>query len=1004
MLVMTQKFTHKTPWLLLVMFLSIFTAQAQSVTVSGTVTDATTKEPLAGISVSVKNTIAGTITDTKGAFSLSTSTATPFKLVFSSVGYTTQEIEVTGAQSNITIALEEQVIMGQEVVVSASRIEESILKSPVSVEKMDIRDIRSTGAPSFYDALRNLKGVETSTQSLTFTSVNTRGFTGNGNVRLVQMVDGMDNQAPGLNFAVGNIVGISELDLESVELLPGAASALYGPNAVNGLLLMNSKNPFTYQGLSAYSKVGIMNASNRTTQTTPFYDVSIRYAKAFNNKLAFKINASYLTAEDWQANDTRDHSFSGLTDGDKNGFNRTLAQNPNYNGVNIYGDENPTSVSLYSNLFGNGIPGDGSNGTSKILGAIATQDISPQPGVQTLPGLTGLSPTELFNQMIPKALVARTGYAENDLVDYRTTSLKLNGSLHYRFSDKIEGVLQANWGTGNSVYTSSDRYSLRNFSLGQYKAEVKGSNFFARVYTTQERSGDTYAAGLVASNLNDSKPQQNAIWYPQYFGQFGLGAVQTYAGAYQSALDDDQTNAQAIAAAQAAVQNAWSTLHATSRSLADQNRLQPGTAEFDAKADSLKNTPIPNGGKFLDKTNMYHAEAMYNLKNIIDPKTVEILVGGNYRIYDLNSGGTLFLKDASGNEYTINEYGGYVQATKAFADKLKITGSVRYDKNENFKGQWSPRLSAVYTLKDVHNIRASYQTGFRIPTTQNQFINLNTPVSLLLGGLPILWDYYKLRENNTVMLESYQKNPTDSTKWVKYAFPTFNPERVLTFEIGYKGLIASKLLIDAYYYNSTLKNYLGRALLISPGNSTNGLRANQAISMSSNYDKDIKYQGFGLGLEYQLPKGYTIGGNISNNTLSAGGVGLFDSKKNLNVLDDGFQVGFNTPRYRYNLSTGKRISASSNWGFSVNYRYQQAFYWQELILPTAAQLPQNNPEVLIPAFGTVDAQVSLKIPAIKSIAKIGGSNILNNGYRTGWGNPIIGAMYYLSLTFDEFLN
>lgn len=106
---------------------------------------------------------------------------------------------------------------------------------------MGLQAIKSAPAPSFYDALANLKGVEMSTQSLTFKSVNTRGFNANGNTRMVQMIDGMDNQAPGLNFSVGNIVGITELDLENAELIPGAASALYGPNAINGIVLLNSK-------------------------------------------------------------------------------------------------------------------------------------------------------------------------------------------------------------------------------------------------------------------------------------------------------------------------------------------------------------------------------------------------------------------------------------------------------------------------------------------------------------------------------------------------------------------------------------------------------------------------------------------------------------------------------------------------------------------------------------------------------------------------------------------
>ncbi|MCR9082419.1 MAG: carboxypeptidase-like regulatory domain-containing protein, partial [Cyclobacteriaceae bacterium] len=302
-------------------------------TISGTVIDADTKETLVGVNIIVKGKVIGTISDLDGNFTLNVNQEPPFTLIFSMVGYSSQEVEITGGISNLEIELAESTVLGQEVVISASRVEESVMKSPVSVEKMDIIAIREAPQASFYDALNNLKGVEMSTQSLTFKSFNTRGFNANGNVRTVQMIDGMDNQAPGLNFSVGNIVGISELDLESVELLPGASSALYGPNAINGILLMNSKNPFQYQGLSASVRTGIMDEGNRSNPSTGFYDFSARYAKAFNDKVAFKVNVQYLKADDWQANDFRDQSLL-------NGFgiaNGTRANNPGYNGVNSYG-------------------------------------------------------------------------------------------------------------------------------------------------------------------------------------------------------------------------------------------------------------------------------------------------------------------------------------------------------------------------------------------------------------------------------------------------------------------------------------------------------------------------------------------------------------------------------------------------------------------------------------------------------------------------------------------
>ena len=187
-------------------------------------------------------------------------------------------------------------------VVSASRVEESILKSPVTVEKLDLLPFGQTPAADFYDALANVKGVQFTSSSLNFPQINTRGFATIANVRFVQMVDGIDTQARLLNFPTGNIVGIGELDTESMELLPGTASALYGPNAFNGVLLMKSKSPFEYQGLSAQIKGGI-TTSDAQGESFPFYSFNARYAKAFNNKFAFKVNFAYMVAEDWHGND-----------------------------------------------------------------------------------------------------------------------------------------------------------------------------------------------------------------------------------------------------------------------------------------------------------------------------------------------------------------------------------------------------------------------------------------------------------------------------------------------------------------------------------------------------------------------------------------------------------------------------------------------------------------------------------------------------------------------------
>src|SRR5690349_15062308 len=292
--------------LFLVSSLLTIAANAQNV-ISGTVRNSSTKDVVPAVSVIVKETNQGTYTNSNGDFSISVAKL-PVTLVFSSVGYENYEVNVTSADSKIEVDFKPGTTLGQEVVVAATRAPTRILESPVTVERMGPATLRSLAAPNYYDAITNLKGVDMHTASLTFKTVTTRGFVSSGNLRLNQLIDGMDNQAPGLNFSVGNVIGPTELDVENVELLSGASSALYGSGGMNGTLLITSKNPFKYQGLSYNIKQGIMHVDGKQTSNSkprPYYDWAIRYAKAFNNKFAFKISASLITATDWQADDYR---------------------------------------------------------------------------------------------------------------------------------------------------------------------------------------------------------------------------------------------------------------------------------------------------------------------------------------------------------------------------------------------------------------------------------------------------------------------------------------------------------------------------------------------------------------------------------------------------------------------------------------------------------------------------------------------------------------------------
>lgn len=298
-----MKHYYASLWLfLLLILLSAVSAFAQDpiIAISGTIRDNTNHQPLPGVTISVKGSAVGTQSDANGTFALKERLRFPFTLVFSFIGYETREIQVASASSRLQVSLESKSVLTNEVVVSASRVEESRLKSPVAIEKLDIRAIKETPAPSFYDALENVKGVQMTTSSLTFKVPNTRGFNIPNNFRFMQLVDGVDMQAATLGVPLGNAIGPTELDVASVEITPGAASALYGMNAINGMANLTTKSPFTYQGLSVYQKFGVNHVDGIDRDPSLLTESAVRWAQTVGSsqRWAYKVNLSFLRGTD----------------------------------------------------------------------------------------------------------------------------------------------------------------------------------------------------------------------------------------------------------------------------------------------------------------------------------------------------------------------------------------------------------------------------------------------------------------------------------------------------------------------------------------------------------------------------------------------------------------------------------------------------------------------------------------------------------------------------------
>lgn len=923
-------------------FLLFFCGFVNSQTViTGSVVD-DNNQPIPGANVIVVGTSTGTVTDFDGNFTLTFSQAPPFSVRASSVGFETMTIQVTSNNQKLNFVLKEGTSL-DEVVISASRTPERIFESPVTVERLGLQEIKNTASADFYDSLENLKGVDINTNSLTFKSINTRGFATFANNRFMQLVDGMDNSSPALNFPLGNLVGMTETDILSVELLPGASSALYGANAFNGILFMRSKNPFDYQGISTSLKRGI--TSQKAAGDNPYTDVSFRAAHKFSNKFAGKINFGYLKGTDWTATSEVDNDMVG-------GSRET---NINYNGVNVYGDEVSTNI--------NGV-------------AI------------TLEGL-GILPTGA-SALVPSVNVSRTGYNERDLTDYNAESVKADWGLYYRpWENDFEISYVGKVGTGSTIYQGTNRYSINGFFQQQHKLELKNDNFFLRGYVVSDKAGDSYDMVFTGININRAWKDD-----PTWFGQ--------YAGTYVQATLGGATDAQA---------------HAAARAVAETGRFLPGSDDFIAAFNkSISDPDLSTGSKFQDASKYYHADGNYNFSHLID--VADIQVGGSYRQYSLNSSGTIYTDKDGPIDYS--EFGVYTQIQKDLelteALELKLTGSIRYDKSEFFDGFFSPRISAGLTVNKNHNIRASVQTGFRNPTTQDLFIGLDAGRAILVGAAPSNLDRYvrtfnvsgggqllgqpaTITQTGRVAYEnSYTRNALETLQATgnpavladpdAIANPSLvKPEQVSSAEVGYRGKL-NKVIIDFSAYYNKYKDFISQEVVVAPyygtvGDNTLSVAAiangdYQVYSTYTNSPADVNSYGASIGLSTKVFGNFDLSGSYTYAKLD------FDQAK----YPD-FTTNFNTPEHKFKASFGN-TELFKNFGFNVSYRFSDDYFWEATF--------GNG---VVPEFHVVDAQINLLVPSMKSIFKAGATNLTGKEYYTAYGTGYIGSMYYVSWTINN---
>jgi iron complex outermembrane recepter protein len=921
----------------IVFVLALFTtisAIAQS-TIKGKVVDAETGEDLIGAAVVIASGTGGANTDYNGEFVIKTTL--PARLRITYTGYSPQEITVEKANDRLEIKMTTNALVIEEVVIKGQRIDDKQKAAPLTVENLDAIAIKETAAVSFYNGLGNLKGVDMTTASLGFTVINTRGFNSTSPVRSLQIIDGVDNQAPGLNFSLGNFLGASDLDVNKVDLVVGASSSFYGPNAFNGVISMETKNPFIQRGLSVSLKTGERN----------LLEGAFRYADAIKNKngkpfMAYKLNFFGLRANDWVAD-----NYDPVTGSEGNQVFANPADNPGrFNAVNIYGDEPNPSYS-YASLF------DSRAGLNEIH---------------------------------------RTGYREVDLVDYNTKNIKTSAALHFRLKpdqdfESPELILASNFGTGTTVYQGDNRFSLRNLLFFQNRIEIKKRDkYFLRVYSTNEDAGDSYDPYFTAL-LMQREQKTSGQWkndYESWWLRNDLGAVfkkmkameYGLVGTDQAALIQWQRDNAGWLAEQHMQAAAYANQANPNTSTPD--FYAPGTPRFDSLFNSITSRKNTEGGtRFFDKSALYHAHGEYRFTSKFFD---DVRVGANGRMYRPLSEGTIF--SDSIDRITNLEFGAYTGAEKQVGD-FRFSATVRVDKNQNFDYLATPAASVVWKPRENDYFRISFSSAIRNPTLTDQYLNLRVGPATLVGNLNGFDSLITLESFNL-----YRSDLNPNIQRLEFAnLAPIRPEKVKTIELGYRTTLFDRLYVDAGYYYNIYNDFIGYNIgltvdfdpfLLLPNYNTLDV-----WRVASNARETVTTQGVALGLNYYFGKYFMAQGNYSYNRLNT-------------EETDPIVPAFNTPEHKFNAGLSARDiplhmgSKRNVWGFNINYKWIEGFIFEGS--------PQFTGT--IPTYSLLDAQINCTVPKVNSTLKIGASNLLNNKQFQVYGGPRIGRMAYISLLYN----
>ena len=846
-----------------------------------------------------------------------------------------------------------------EVIVSASRIEESIFKAPISVTKITALQLQNSPSIELISSLARYKGIDVSQSSWFVTSLSTRGFNSAKAERLLQLADNVEFMSPTSSLYGGNWMGTPDLDIDNIEVIYGANSALYGSGALNGVVLMTSKDPFKNQGITASVRGG----------SRSLFDTQIRYAQVFAKRFAFKLNANFITGNEFLGES--DAAIKSVTEGGLVGSdaaNNAYGSPFGWNKINYFGDIGSTITNPDFTKYNDGKP-------YRIY-------------------MPGFKESEILS--------ANSGSKFGFFGDsFKAGNLRLNPSLHFKINEKTKASYEYRKSIGNGVFQSTSRFAWREMQYDLHKIEIKNDRWFVRAYSMYDYGGKAYELGGVANALqnmritdpnNGTFPTIAANYFNAWNQIFSAARSNGFGGGNLAGvfMPDAVNGGVPTAFTLPNIQGGQSIENAAKLAFDLTQNLQikqiqgasvptvfervtqqvaNSIGDLKVNGTTIKGAAFANTARNVD----FSAQREFRFK------TTNVVVGGAYRTYLLKSNGTLFsdgiyspLNTEQRNAITNWESGVYGQVQqKLLNEKLTLAAAARLDAFKNFDAKLSPRISAVYSSGN-HNFRANYSTAYRAPAQLDQYIYLDYGSILLIGNT----------QNGFKGLNSAGTAP--------YEVKKLAPEKMNSWELGYKALLTKDLQIDLSYYRSLYNGFIGIVRfqgredgVMPEGNFTGTKTGDWAkpstdrtrgrfIQTWANFDKPVTTQGAFISADYRLNKNISLYGNYTWSKIS-------DIK--------GLIAGFNTPKHKFNLGANGLIM--KNLAYSINYRWSDTYTYF---------MPFDEGKIM--AFGTLDAQVNYHAKPLKTTFKLGGMNLTNSKAITVYGSAPISRIVYVGAVFD----